>query len=150
MDIGSTIHAGFIPIVSLYITGEEVRRLLEITILLQGSPEIRSSCISSGLALRLALNAVPLDPAIIDLPIPPRACLGPSCRGRTPVIGMGMQYRWKRGTRWRLYHVVTDAYLLYFLPMVTDLRFRRWRSSRRGRRPVALDRIDELMVRTSR
>ncbi|MFU8796207.1 MAG: bifunctional metallophosphatase/5'-nucleotidase [Dehalococcoidia bacterium] len=142
-------HAGC-PIVSLYITGEEVRRLLEITVLLQEYAGDSFFLHFSGLRYSYnPANAVFMTVPIIDLPIfTTRAVTRAEL-----YTGDGLQdaadggyVPLKRGDD-RLYHVVTDAYLLYFLPMVTDLlpSLEIVPKNATGE-PVTLDRIDELIV----
>ena len=139
------------PVVSLHVTGEELRRLLEITVLL---PEFAGDSFFlhfSGLRYSYnPANAILLTVPIIELPIP-------TTRAVTRAelyTGQGVQTAGdenyvplRRGDR-KMYHVVTDAYLLHFLPMVTDLL--PWLEivpKNADGEPVPLDRIDELIVR---
>ncbi len=138
------------PVVSLYITSEEVRRLLEITILLQEFAGDSFFLHFSGLRYSFnPSNAVLVTLPIIDLPIPTTRAVtraelftGDGLQGTEDRDWVAL----KRGDD-RLYHVVTDAYLLYFLPMVTDLlpSLEVVPKNAAGE-PVTLDRIDELIV----
>jgi len=149
MGYGLDGNAGC-PIVSLYITGEEVRRLLEMTILLQEFAGDSFFLHFSGLRYSFnPSNAVLMTVPIIDLPIPTTRAV----TGAELFTGDGLKdaedggyVPLKRGDD-RLYHVVTDAYLLYFLPMVTDLlpSLEIVPKNAAGE-PVTLDRIDELIV----
>ena len=138
------------PIVALYLTGEEVRRVLETTILLHqfmgGAYFVQIS------GLRYSYNpasAVLLTVPFANLPIP-------TTRAVAKVelyVGDGIQsvdsegyIPLKRGDD-KLYHVVTDAYLLFFLPLVTDtLPQLEVVPKNADGEPVPLDRIDELMI----
>ena len=150
MGYGLDGHAGC-PIVSLYMTGEEVRRMLEITILMQEFAGDSFFLHFSGLRYRYnPANAVLMTLPIIDLPVP-------TTRAVTRAelyTGDGIQaaedggYTPLRRGDDRLYHVVTDAYLLHILPGVTDMlpRLEIVPKNAAGQ-PVPLDRIDELTVR---
>jgi 5'-nucleotidase / UDP-sugar diphosphatase len=112
------------PIASIYLTGEEVRRVLEITVLLQKFMGDSYFLHFSGLRYSYnPTNAVLLTVPFVDLPIPTtRAVTAAELYtgdGIQPVDGEGY-VPLKRGDE-ELYHVVADAYLLLFLPLVTDL-----------------------------
>ena len=139
------------PIVSIYLTGEEVRRLLEVAVLLQESMGDSSFLQFSGLRYSYnPANAVLLTVPFINLPIPTtRAVTGaelytghgiqpPNSEGYIPL---------KRGDE-QLYHLVTDAYVLLFLPVVTAMlpQLEMVPKNADGE-PVSLERIDELIVR---
>jgi len=138
------------PIASVYFTGEEVRRVLEITILLQEF--IGDSYFLQFSGLRYSYNptdAVLLTIPFVNLPIPTtRAVIRAELYtgdGIQPVNGEGY-IPLKRGDE-ELYHVVTNAYLLLFLPLVTDmLPSLEIVPKNVDGEPVPLERIDELIV----
>jgi len=112
------------PIASVYLTGEEVRRVLEITILLQEFMGDSYFLHFSGLRYSYnPANAVLLTVPFVDLPVP-------TMRAVTRAelyTGDGIQFvndedyiALERGDK-ELYHLVTNAYLLLFLPLVTDM-----------------------------
>jgi len=139
------------PIASIYLTGEEVRRVLEITILLQEFMGDSYFLHFSGLRYSYnPVNAVLLTVPFVDLPIPTTRAV--TCaelytgNGVQPVDGEGY-VALKRGDE-ELYHLVVDAYLLLFLPLVTDVlpQLEIVPKNADGE-PVPLDRIDELIIR---
>jgi hypothetical protein len=139
------------PIVSVYLTGEEVRRLLEVTILLQEFIGDSAFLHFSGLRYSYnPVNAVLLTVPFINLPIPTtRAVTSAELYtgdGIQPINGEGY-ITLKRGDE-ELYHLVTDAYLLLFLPMVTDMLPQLGIVPKNADgEPVPLERIDELIIR---
>ena len=138
------------PIVSLYLTGEEVRRVLEITILLHEYMADGYFLQISGLRYSYnPANAVLLTVPFANLPIPTTRAVTKmelyAGDGIQPVHSEGY-IPLKRGDK-KLYHVVTDAYLLFFLPLVTDtLPQLEVVPKNADGEPVPLDRIDELMI----
>lgn len=138
------------PIASLYVTGEELRRLLEIAILLQEFAGDSFFLHFSGLRYSYnPANAILLTVPILDLPIAStRAVVAAEL-----YTGEGIQtagdgdYVPLRRRDTKMYHVVTDAYLLHFVPMVTELHPRLEVVPKNADgQPVPLDRIDELIV----
>ncbi|UCD21315.1 MAG: bifunctional metallophosphatase/5'-nucleotidase, partial [Chloroflexota bacterium] len=139
------------PIASVYLTGEEVRRVLEITILLQEFMGDSYFLHFSGLRYSYnPTNAVLLTVPFVNLPVP-------TTRAVTRAelyTGDGIQSRnseeyipLKRGDE-RLYHVVTNAYLLLFLPLVTEMLPQLEVAPKNADgEPVPLDRVDELIIR---
>jgi len=139
------------PIASVYLTGEEVRRVLEITILLQEFVGDSYFLHFSGLRYSYnPTNAVLLTLPFVNLPLP-------TTRAVTRAelyTGDGIQpvsseeyIPLKRGDE-KLYHLVTNAYLLLFLPLVTDMLPRLEVAPKTADgEPVPLDRIDELIIR---
>jgi 5'-nucleotidase/UDP-sugar diphosphatase len=112
------------PVVSFYLTGEEVYRLLEIDILaekLMGGP----SCLQcSGLKYNYnPSNAVLFSVPFANVPIPTtRAVISIELYtgdGIQSVSGEG--YVPLKREDQKLYHVVTDAYILHFLPMAKSI-----------------------------
>jgi 5'-nucleotidase/UDP-sugar diphosphatase len=139
------------PIASVYLTGEEVRRVLEMTVLLQRFMGDSYFLHFSGLRYSYnPANAVLLTVPFVDLPIPTtRAVTGAELytgNGIQPANGEDY-VPLKRGDE-ELYHVVSDAYLLLFLPLVTEMlpQLEVVPKNADGE-PVPLDKIDELIIR---
>ena len=138
------------PIASVYLTGEEVRRVLEMTVLLQKS--MGDACFLHFSGLRYSYNpanAVLLTVPFVNLPIPTtRAVTSADLYTGDAIQPVnGEEYiPLKRGDQ-ELYHLVTDAYLLVFLPLVTDIlpQLEVVPKNADGE-PVPLDRIDELII----
>jgi 5'-nucleotidase / UDP-sugar diphosphatase len=112
MGAGPAGDAGY-PLVSVWLTGDEVRRVLEISVLL--SELLRNSYYLQPSGLRMRYDpgrAVLFRVPFRGTPIPTgRAVLGAereTPRGYVPL---------ERGDS-ALYHVVTDYYVASFLPMV--------------------------------
>ncbi|OGN97661.1 MAG: hypothetical protein A2Z77_04670 [Chloroflexi bacterium RBG_13_51_36] len=141
------------PIASVYLTGEEVRRVLEITVLLQKFMGDSYFLHFSGLRYSYnPANAVLLTVPFVNLPIPTTRAV----TGAELYTGDGIQpasneeyVALKRGDE-ELYHLVTDAYLLLFLPLVTDIlpQLEIVPKNADGE-PVPRDRMDELIIRHS-
>jgi len=138
------------PIVSVYLTGEEVRRLLEVNILLQEFMGDSSFLQFSGLRYSYnPANAVLLTVPFVNLPIPTTRAVTRAelytGDGIQPVNSEGY-VPLKRGDE-KLYHMVTDAYILLFLPLVTDMlpQLEIVPKNADGE-PVPLERLDELIV----
>jgi len=138
------------PIVSVYLTGEEVRRLLEITVLLQEF--MGDSFFLQFSGLRYSYNpdnAVLLTIPFVNLPIPTtRAVTRAELHtgdGIQSVNGEGY-VALKRGDD-SLYHLVTDAYILLFVPLVADMlpQLEIVPKNDDGE-PIPLERLDELIV----
>ena len=123
MGHGRDGYAGC-PIVSLYLTGEEVRRVLEIAILLQEFEGASFFTQFSGLRYSYnPANAVLLTVPFVNLPIPTTRAVTRAelytGDGIQPVNGEGY-IPLERGDE-RLYHLVTDGYILLFFPLVKDV-----------------------------
>jgi len=138
------------PIASVYLTGEEVRRVLEINILLQEFMGDSYFLQFSGLRYSYnPANAVLLTVPFVNLPIPTTRAVTRAelytGDGIQPVNGEGY-VPLKRGDE-KLYHLVTDAYILLFLPLVTDMlpQLEIVPKNADGE-PVPLERLDELIV----
>jgi 5'-nucleotidase / UDP-sugar diphosphatase len=139
------------PIASVYLTGKEVRHILEITVLLQEFMGDSYFLQFSGLRYSYnPANAVLLTVPFVNLPVPTTRAV----TSAELYTGDGIQpvnseeyIPLKRGDE-ELYNVVTDAYLLLFLPLVTDMlpQLAVVPKNADGE-PVPLDRIDELIVR---
>jgi len=115
---------GGLPIVSFYVSGGEIRRLLETAILMEQFAGDTFFLQFSGLRYSYnPTNAVLLTVPFIDLPLPTtRAVVAAELyvgEGVQPVDGEGY-VPLRRGDE-RLYRVATDYYILSFLPWVTDL-----------------------------
>jgi 2',3'-cyclic-nucleotide 2'-phosphodiesterase (5'-nucleotidase family) len=139
------------PIASVYLTGEEVRRVLEITILLQEFMGDSYFLHFSGLRYSYnPANAVLLTVPFVNLPVPTMRAVTRAELYR----GDGIQsvndedyIALDRGDK-ELYHLVTNAYLLLFLPLVTDMlpQLEIVPKYADGE-PVPPDRMDELIIR---
>jgi 5'-nucleotidase/UDP-sugar diphosphatase len=139
------------PIASVYLTGQEVRRVLEISVLLQRFMGDSYFLQFSGLKYSYnPANAVLLTVPFINLPIP-------TTRAVTDAelyMGDGIQsvdgeeyVPLDRGDQ-RLYHVVTNAYLLLFLPLAADvLPGLAVAPKKADGEPVPMDSLDELIIR---
>lgn len=139
------------PIASVYLTGEEVRRVLEITILLQEFMGDSYFLHFSGLRYSYnPANAVLLTVPFVNLPVPTtRAVTRAEVYTGDGIQSMnGEEYiPLKRGDE-KLYHVVTNAYLLLFLPLVTDMLPQLEVAPKNADGElVPLDRVDELIIR---
>jgi 2',3'-cyclic-nucleotide 2'-phosphodiesterase (5'-nucleotidase family) len=139
------------PIVSLYLTGEEVRRLLEVAVLLQEFMGDSFFLQFSGLRYSYnRANAVLLTVPFANLPVPTARAVTTAelytGDGIQPANGENYMHL-ERGDE-NLYHLVTDAYILLFLPMVTEMlpQLEMVPKNADGE-PVPLERIDELIVR---
>ena len=139
------------PIVAVYLTGEEVRRVLEITILLQEFMGDSYFLHFSGLRYSYnPTNAVLLTVPFVNLPVPTTRAVTSAelCTGdEIQPVNSEKYIPLKRGDE-ELYHLVTNAYLLLFLPLVTDMlpQLEVVPKNADGE-PVPLDRIDELIIR---
>lgn len=144
---------GGLPIVSFYVTGEEIRRLLETAILLEQFAGDTFFLQFSGIRYSYnPTNAVLLTVPFIDLPIPTTRAIVKAGL----YVGEGLQPA--NGERYtplqrgdeRLYRVATDYYILSFLPWVTDLlpRLEIVPKNAQGE-PVPPDRWKELVVRSN-
>lgn len=110
------------PLVAFYFTGEEVRRALEISLLL-------SELLGDAYFLHVSGLRMTYDPALAVLArLPGKGTPIPSTRAVLSAdrfTGTGLQQGnqlvpLKRGDT-TLYHIVSDYYLAAFLPMVGDL-----------------------------
>ena len=139
------------PIAAVYLTGEEVRRVLEITILLQEFMGDSYFLHFSGLRYSYnPTNAVLLTVPFVNLPVPTtRAVTSAELYTGDEIqpVNSEKYIPLKRGDE-ELYHLVTNAYLLLFLPLVTDMlpQLEVVPKNADGE-PVPLDRIDELIIR---
>jgi 5'-nucleotidase/UDP-sugar diphosphatase len=156
-EIGETTSVGHgydgdpgCPVVSLYLTGEEVRRALEIDVLMQKLMGDSSFLQLSGLRYSYnPANAVLLSVPFINLPIPTTRAVTRAelytGDGIQPVDGKGY-VPLERGDK-KLYHVVTDAYLLHFFYIAKEIlpQLEIVPKNADGE-PVPPERFDELIV----
>jgi len=139
------------PVVAVYLTAEDVRRVLEITTLLHRLMGGAYFIQISGLRYSYdPASAVLLTVPFADLPIPTTRAVTKmelyTGDGIQPVHSEG--YVPLKSGDGKLYHVVTDAYLFCFLPIVRDaLPQLEVVPKNADGEPMSVDRIDELMVR---
>ena len=146
-------HDGYAgcPVVAVYLTAEDVRRVLEITTLLHRLMGGAYFIQISGLRYSYdPANAVLLTVPFANLPIPTTRAVTKmelyAGDGIQPVRSEGY-VPLKSGDE-KLYHVVTDADLFCFLPSVREaLPQLEVVPKNADGEPVSVDRIDELMVR---
>ena len=138
------------PVASLYLTGEEVWHVLEITALLQELMGYSYFIQGSGLRWNYnPANAVLFTVPFINLPVPTTRAV----TSAELYTGDGIQsvtnegyVPLERGDQ-KLYHAVTDGYLLLFLPLVTELMPQLSVIPKNANgEPIPMDRIDELIV----
>jgi 5'-nucleotidase / UDP-sugar diphosphatase len=154
LGMGPDGNAGY-PIVSFYLTGEEVHRVLEVAVLLQ---EMFGGFLQfSGLRYDYdPRNAVLFNAPVINQPVPSSVLPGPFravtrvelYTGNDPQ-GMGSEgfVPISRGDQ-KLYHLVTDSYILSFLPMVGKiLPMLNLELKDANGNVISRDRLDELIVR---
>ncbi len=139
------------PIASLYLTGEEVRRVLEITVLLQKFMGDSFFLHFSGLRYSYnPTNAVLFTVPFVNLPIPTtRAVTSAELYTGDGVQSVSSEeyIPLKRGDQ-ELYHLVANGYLVLFLPLVTDLLPQLGIVPKKADgEPVPTDRLDELIIR---
>ncbi len=123
LGYGEDGFAGY-PVVSVYLTGEEVRRLLEVAVLLQELMGDTYFLQFSGLRYDYnPTNAVLFTVPFLDLPIPTtRSVVDAELYtgdGIQPLNGDG--YIPVKAGDDTLYHLVADTYILSYLPMVGDM-----------------------------
>ena len=124
LGYGADGHAGY-PIVSVYLTGEEMRRMLEVSVLLQEMLGDTFFIQYSGLRYSYnPANAILMTIPIMNQPLPTgRAVTSAELfTGEGAQTGQdeGQYVRLERGDD-QLYHLVTDSYILSFLPMVGEM-----------------------------
>ena len=124
LGYGADGYAGY-PIVSVYLTGEELRRMLEVSVLLQEMLGDTFFIQYSGLRYSYnPNNAILFTIPFLNQPLP----TGRAVTSAEIYAGGGLQsahddrqyVTLKRGDE-RLYHLVTDSYILSFLPMVGEM-----------------------------
>ena len=150
LGIGPDGKAGY-PIVSLYLTGEEMRRVLEVAVLLEQMLGNTYYLQFSGLRYDYnPRNGVLFTVPGLDLPVPSTRAVVRAER----YTGEGRQgtdessyVPLKRGDE-ELYNLITDSYILSFLPMVGDmLPMLKLEPKDSAGNPVPVDELDQLIVR---
>jgi len=123
LGYGEDGYAGY-PIVSFYLTGDEIRRALEIAVLLEEFMSDTYFLQFSGIKYEYnPNNAVLFTIPFMDLPIP----TGRAVTSAHLYTGDGVQPLQSEEyieIEWgddELYHIVTDSNVLSFLPMVGDM-----------------------------
>jgi len=156
LGLGPDGYAGY-PIVSVFLTGEEVRRILEVAVLLAQLMGDSYFLQFSGLRYDFdPENAVLFTVPFIDQSIPTAllpGALGAVTRAEI-YTGDGPQGRGNDGYLplklgdTELYHVVTDSYILSFLPMVGEmLPMLNLELKDALGNPVPKERLNDLVVR---
>ncbi len=154
LGIGEDGHAGY-SICSVYLTGEEIYRLLEVAVLLKEMMGDTFFLQFSGLRYDYNPgNALLFTIPFIDQPLPTALLpgnLGSVVRAQRytgdRIQNSGQDYvPLERGDE-TLYHLATDNYILSFLPMVGDMlpMLEIVPKDMHGN-PVPLERHDELIV----
>lgn len=150
LGIGPDGQAGY-PVVSLYLTGEEMRRVLEVAVLLEQMLGNTYYLQFSGLRYDYnPRNGVLFTVPGLDLPVPSTRAVVRAER----YTGEGRQGKGdenylplKRGDQ-ELYNLVTDSYILSFLPMVGEmLPMLKLEPKDSSGDPVPVEELDKLIVR---
>lgn len=150
LGIGPDGKAGY-PVVSLYLTGEEVRRALEISVLLEQLMGKTFYLQFSGLRYDYEpRNGVLFTVPGMNLPIPSTRAVVRAER----YIGAGRQgadddsyLPLERGDQ-QLYNLITDTYILSFLPMAGEMvPLLKIEPKDSSGNPVPLEEWDRLIVR---
>lgn len=158
-DITNTIGLGYgedgyggYPIVSVYLTGEELRRMLEVAVLL--AEMLGDTYFLQFSGLRYAYNpdnAVLFTVPVVNQPLPTTRAVTMAelytGAGVQPLDDEGAYRPLQRGDE-TLYHLVTDSYIVSFLPMVGEMlpQLTIVPKDADGN-PVTLEEIDRLIVR---
>ncbi len=156
LGVGPDGNAGY-PIVSVYLTGEEVRRVLEVAVLLGEMLGDTYFLQFSGLRYDFnPRNAVLFTVPFINQPVPSAVLPGSLGAVTAAELYTGEGYQGaggedfvplKRGDQ-DLYHLVTDSYILSFLPMVGEmLPMLNIELKDADGNIVPDDRLDDLIVR---
>lgn len=121
LGYGEDGYAGY-PVVSTYLTGEELRRTLEVAAFLEETMGDTYFLQFSGLRYRYhPADSVLFTIPFLDQPIPTTRAVSSAeiytGEGLQPPKGEDKGYRpLERGDE-ELYHLVTDSYIISFLPM---------------------------------
>jgi 5'-nucleotidase / UDP-sugar diphosphatase len=150
LGIGPDGSAGY-AVVAAYLTGEEVRRALEVAVLLSEMMGDTYFLQFSGLRYEYnPVNAVLLTVPLLDLPIPTtRAVISAERYTGEGVQGLDDdQYLPIEKGDEELYCLITDSYIVTFLPMVGEMlpQLEIVLKDRDGN-PVPEDELDRLVVR---
>jgi 5'-nucleotidase / UDP-sugar diphosphatase len=150
LGYGADGYAGY-PIVSVHLTGEELRRMLEVAALLADMLGDTFFLQFSGLRYDYNPdNVVLFTVPIMDQPLPSsravtRAELYTGA-GYQPAEDDGQYRPIEKGDE-RLYHLVTDSYILSFLPMVGEMLPNLTIVPKdAGGQAVPIDELDRLIV----
>jgi 5'-nucleotidase/UDP-sugar diphosphatase len=150
LGIGPDGKAGY-PVVSLYLTGEEMRRVLEVAVLLEQMLGNTYYLQFSGLRYDYnPRNGVLFTVPGLDLPVPSTRAVVQAERytgeGRQGMDD-GSYVPLKRGDE-ELYNLVTDSYILSFLPMVGEmLPMLKLEPKDSAGNPVPVEELDKLIVK---
>lgn len=149
LGIGPDGSAGY-PLVKVYLTGDEIRKALEVAVLLSEMMGDTYFLQFSGLRYEYnPQNATLFTVPILDLPIPTaRAVI--SAERYTGDGRQGFDDQLYEPLEWgdeNLYSLVTDSYILSFLPMVGEMlpQLELVLKDRDGV-PVPEDQLDKLIV----
>jgi|LSQX01.2.fsa_nt_gb 2',3'-cyclic-nucleotide 2'-phosphodiesterase (5'-nucleotidase family) len=150
LGIGPDGKPGY-PVVSLYLTGEEVRRALEVAVLLEQLMGKTFYLQFSGLRYDYdPRNGVLFTVPGLDLPVPSTRAVvraerytGPGHQG----MDDGSYLPLKRGDR-QLYNLIADTYILSFLPMAGEMvPLLKIEPKDSSGNVVPLEELDKLIVR---
>ncbi|TYC03105.1 MAG: bifunctional metallophosphatase/5'-nucleotidase [Kosmotoga sp.] len=124
LGYGKDGYPGY-SIVSVYLTGDELARLLEVAVLLKELMGNTYFLQFSGLRYDYnPKNAILFTIPIMDQPLPSTRAVTKgeiyTGEGIQPVTGDEGYKAIKKGDE-ELYHIVTDTYILSFLPMIGDI-----------------------------
>lgn len=156
LGVGPDAYAGY-PIASVYLTGEEIYRILEVAVLLMETMGDTYFLQFSGLRYDYnPTNTILFTVPVIKQPIPTVILpgnFGAVVRAER-YTGYGVQslddadyVPLKRGDK-KLYRLVTDAFILSFLPMVGDmLPTLEIEPKDQYGNPVPLEQLNDLIVR---
>lgn len=150
LGYGPDGSAGY-PVVSVYLTGEELRRLLEVAVLLGELMGDTYFLQFSGLRYDYnPNNALLFTVPVLDQPVPTSRAVTRAelytGDGVQPSEAGGEYVTLEPGDE-QLYHLVTDRYIASFLPMVGDmLPHLSIVPKTADGEPVAVDDLDRLIV----
>ncbi len=150
LGYGHDGYAGY-PIVSVYLTGEELRRMLEVSVILAEMMGDTFFLQYSGIRYNYnPTNAILFTIPIMDQPIPiARAVTRAEIYMGEKVQPSGNDQAYvplQRGDE-QLYHLVTDSYILSFLPMVGEiLPYLKIVPKNADGEAIPLEALDQLIV----
>lgn len=123
LGIGPDGSAGY-PLVQVYLTGDEIRRTLEVAVLLSEMMGDTYFLQFSGLRYQYnPQNAILFTVPFVDIPIPTTRAVV-SAERYTGEGRQGVEDHLYEPLEWgdeSLYSLVTDSYILSFLPMIGEL-----------------------------
>lgn len=154
LGYGNDGYAGY-PVVSAYLTGDELRQLLEVAVLLEETMDNTYYLQFSGLRYEYnPKDAVLFTVPFFDIPVP----TGRAVKSADLYTGEGVQpelestkpsdYVTLERDDEELYHVVTDTYILGFLPMIGEMvpQMEIQPKTEDGE-PIPPDKFDEFIIR---